>query len=191
MFTAESQVKVIQNYVYNKQVVPEWHHIFIRAIGCNWLVCLAAYLGLAGRDLMSRAMGMWWPVFCFAILGLDHVVANMFFIPMGIWHGTPEVTVGLYIWKGTLFASSSLCSDRDQEETNTLELGIIPSLIGNAIGGGGFCGMYYYFMYLHNQDPVPIDGIYFPADLARLEEGGALPQYESDDCVVTTQEKKK
>ncbi|KAL0475128.1 Formate/nitrite transporter domain-containing protein [Neurospora intermedia] len=168
LFTDPAQVKVIQNLVYNKQVVPEWHQIFIRAIGCNWLVCLAAYLGLAGRDLMSRAMGMWWPVFCFAILGLDHVVVNMFYIPFGIWHHTPGVTVGLYIWKG-----------------------IIPSLLGNVIGGGGFCGMFYYFMYLHNQDPVPIDGIYFPADLAKLEEGGALPQYESDECVVTAQEQKK
>lgn len=70
-------------------------------------------------------------------------------------------------------------------------IGIIPSLLGNVIGGGGFCGMFYYFMYLHNQDPVPIDGIYFPADLAKLEEGGALPQYESDEYVVTTQEQKK
>lgn len=81
---------------------------------------------------------------------------------------------------------------RGVEETNTfLNTGIIPSLLGNVIGGGGFCGMFYYFMYLHNQDPVPIDGIYFPADLAKLEEGGALPQYESDECVVTAQEQKK
>jgi hypothetical protein len=44
---------------------------------------------------------MWWPVFAFVALGLEHVVANMFFIPIGLFLGAPELTVGLYIWKGT------------------------------------------------------------------------------------------
>ena len=43
---------------------------------------------------------------------VDHVVANMFFIPIAIWQDTPDISVGLYIWKG-----------------------IIPALIGNIIGG--------------------------------------------------------
>lgn len=43
---------------------------------------------------------MWWPIFAFVTLGLDHTVANMFYIPLGIWLGTPDLTVGLYIWKG-------------------------------------------------------------------------------------------
>lgn len=42
----------------------------------------------------------------------------MTFIPLAIWVGAPEITVGLYIWKG-----------------------IIPTLLGNIIGGGLFCGM--------------------------------------------------
>jgi len=36
----------------------------------------------------------------------------MFFVPMGIFLGTPGLSVGLYIWKG-----------------------IIPALLGNIIGG--------------------------------------------------------
>jgi formate/nitrite transporter FocA (FNT family) len=43
---------------------------------------------------------MWPPIFAFVALGFDHVIANMFIIPMGIWLGTPDLTVGLYIWKG-------------------------------------------------------------------------------------------
>jgi formate/nitrite transporter FocA (FNT family) len=89
-----------------------WHQIFLRAIGANWLVCLACYLGMSGRDYVSKVVGIWWPTFAFVSLGFDHVVANMFFIPMGIWQDTPKLTVGLYIWKG-----------------------IIPALIGNIIGG--------------------------------------------------------
>lgn len=91
--------------------------VFLRAIGCNWLVCLACYFGLQGRDLASKIVGIWWPTFAFVSLGFDHVVANMTFIPLAIWVGAPEITVGLYIWKG-----------------------IIPTLLGNILGGALFCG---------------------------------------------------
>lgn len=83
-----------------KQVDLQFHQIFLRAIGCNWLVCLACYLGLQAKDLTSKVVGMWWPIFAFVTLGLEHVVANMFFIPMGLFLGTPGLTIPLYIWKG-------------------------------------------------------------------------------------------
>jgi formate/nitrite transporter FocA (FNT family) len=76
-------------YATKKQITPEAHQIFIRAIGCNWLVCLACFLGVQAKDLTSKVIGMWIPVFAFVALGFDHVVANMFFIPLGIWMGTP------------------------------------------------------------------------------------------------------
>lgn len=55
---------------------------------------------MEAKDLVSKVVAMWWPIFAFVSLGLDHVVANMFFIPLGIWLGTPGLTVWLYIWKG-------------------------------------------------------------------------------------------
>lgn len=62
-------------------------------------------------------VGIWFPTFAFVSLGFDHVVANMTFIPLAIWLGAPKITVALYIWKG-----------------------IIPTLLGNIIGGGLFVG---------------------------------------------------
>ncbi|EKG15761.1 Ubiquitin [Macrophomina phaseolina MS6] len=107
------------NFAVAKQNTPSWHQIFLRAIGANWLVCLACYLGMSGRDYASKVMGIWWPTFAFVSLGFDHVVANMFFVPTGIWQGAP-ISVGTYIYKG-----------------------IIPGLIGNVIGGGFFVGCFY------------------------------------------------
>jgi hypothetical protein len=49
----------------------------------------------------------------------------MFFIPMAIFIGHPQITVGMYIYKG-----------------------IIPAGLGNIVGGGIFCGMFYYGMYV-------------------------------------------
>lgn len=101
VFDTDPFLTAVQNFVHKKQAVPTFLQIFLRAIGCNWLVCLACYLGMQGRDLSSKIIGLWWPIFAFVSLGLDHVVANMFIIPLGIWLNTPDVTVGLYIWKGT------------------------------------------------------------------------------------------
>jgi formate/nitrite transporter FocA (FNT family) len=88
-------------YAIKKQVTPEWHQVFLRGIGCNWLVCLAAMLALQAKDLASKVVAMWFPIFGFVALGFDHVVANMFFVPIGIFLGAPGVSVGLYVWKGT------------------------------------------------------------------------------------------
>lgn len=100
VFDTDPFLTAVQNFVHKKQAIPTFHQVFLRAIGCNWLVCLACYLGMQGRDLASKVIGLWWPIFAFVSLGLDHVVANMFLIPMGIWLHTPDVTVALYIWKG-------------------------------------------------------------------------------------------
>ncbi|KAF4464656.1 formate transporter [Fusarium albosuccineum] len=136
VFDASPYKEEVQSLATKKQITPEMHQIFLRAIGCNWLVCLAVFLGTQAKDLASKVIGMWWPIFAFVSLGLDHVVANMFYMPMGIWLHTPDLSVGLYIWKG-----------------------IIPATLGNILGGGLFCGLYYWYMYLLMEDPVKIDGV--------------------------------
>ncbi|KAF1842866.1 uncharacterized protein K460DRAFT_387126 [Cucurbitaria berberidis CBS 394.84] len=125
---------------YKKQIVPAWYQIFLRGIGANWLVCMACYLGCSGRDYFSKVVGIWWPTFAFVSLGFDHVVANMFLIPNAIFHGSPSITVGLYIWKG-----------------------IIPALLGNIIGGGFFVSCLYYYLHLQGHSDVAIDGSYYEA----------------------------
>ncbi|SPN99491.1 probable formate/nitrite family of transporters [Cephalotrichum gorgonifer] len=107
VFNAPAFHDQVVAFVTSKQVKPEWHEIFLRGIGCNWLVALAVFLGMQGRDLSSKIVAMWWPIFAFVALGMDHVVANMCFIPLGIHLGTPGVTVPLYIWKGKAPSSSS------------------------------------------------------------------------------------
>lgn len=72
-------------------------------------------------------------------------VANMFFIPMAIWVGHPQITIGLYIYKG-----------------------IIPVLLGNIVGGGAFCGCYYFIMYSWRQPDVFIGG---PPERQDVEQG--------------------
>lgn len=116
-FAADPFKSQVIAFATKKQVTPDFHEIFLRGIGCNWLVCLACYFAIQGRDLTSKIVGIWWPIFAFVSLGLDHVVANMTFIPLAIWLDAPLITARLYIWKG-----------------------MIPTLLGNIIGGGVFVG---------------------------------------------------
>jgi formate/nitrite transporter len=67
-----------------KAVTPLWHQVFLRAIGASWLVCLACFLASCARSVGGKVVAIWWPVFGFVLLGLDHVVANMFYIPMAV-----------------------------------------------------------------------------------------------------------
>ncbi|KAK4195885.1 putative transporter [Triangularia verruculosa] len=90
-----------------KQIHPQWHQIFLRAIGCNWLVCLSCYLGLQAKDVTSKVAGMWWPIFAFVTMGLEHVVANMFFIPIGIFLGAPGVSALFPPLSGTCLVAVS------------------------------------------------------------------------------------
>ncbi|KAL2069925.1 hypothetical protein VTL71DRAFT_14604 [Oculimacula yallundae] len=126
------------NFATKKQVTPEWHQIFLRGIGANWLVCLAWFLGMSGREYVSKLVGIWFPTFAFVSLGLDHVVANMFFVPNAIFHGSTNISVPYYIWKG-----------------------IIPALIGNIIGGALMVGAFFYYLHLSGENPVLIDGAPF------------------------------
>lgn len=155
------------NFAHTKQLTPHWHQIFLRAIGANWLVCLAVYLGMSGRDYVSKLVGIWWPTFAFVSLGLDHVVANMFFVPMGIWQGAPGITVRLYIWKG-----------------------IIPAFIGNVVGGGLFVGTLYWYLHLSGEGDVAIDGVHFGVTNGARVEGRDLGDFRREEDIESGHSKK-
>lgn len=72
LFDSAVYADEVRAFVTKKQVTPQWHQIFIRAIGANWLVSLACYLGLSGREFTSKVIGIWMPTFAFVSLGFDH-----------------------------------------------------------------------------------------------------------------------
>ena len=60
---------------------------FVRGILCNWLVCMAVYLASFAKDVMGKMVAIWFLISSFVALGLEHSVANMFIIPLGIFSG--------------------------------------------------------------------------------------------------------
>jgi len=93
----------IQDFVITKAVTPNWREIFLRGIGCNWLVCIAVWQGAGARETISKVIVIWFPIWVFVAVGFDHVVANMFSIPLGIMLGA-DLTAAGYIRKSLIAA---------------------------------------------------------------------------------------
>jgi len=58
---------------------------FLKGIGCNYLVNLAILLGICADDAAGKFFGIWFPIMAFVSSGLEHSIANMYFIPAGIF----------------------------------------------------------------------------------------------------------
>eukprot|EP01086_Lenisia_limosa_P009395 TRINITY_DN32789_c0_g1_i1.p1 TRINITY_DN32789_c0_g1~~TRINITY_DN32789_c0_g1_i1.p1 ORF type:complete len:286 (+),score=74.34 TRINITY_DN32789_c0_g1_i1:53-910(+) len=78
--------------------------VFVKAIGCNWLVCLAVWNAMAGGSLLDKALGIYLPVAAFVTLGFEHCVANMFFIPLAMMYDS-SITLSDFIFKNLIFAT--------------------------------------------------------------------------------------
>lgn len=61
--------------------VPE---ALARGILCNALVCMAVWLTQGGRTVTDRILGILFPITAFVAMGLEHSIANWFFLPYGV-----------------------------------------------------------------------------------------------------------
>ncbi|KAF7315584.1 Formate/nitrite transporter [Mycena indigotica] len=92
----------VTSFAVKKAVDPEWHQVFLRGIGCNWLVCAAVWMAAGARETVSKVIVIWIPIWLFVACSFDHVVANMFSVPLGIMFHAPELTVAGYIRKSLI-----------------------------------------------------------------------------------------
>ena len=127
---------------------------FLQAIAlgimCNALVCLAVWLCTSARSTTDKILAIVFPITAFVAAGFEHSVANMYFIPMGLlikdfapgdfWSaaGTTAANYAGLTW-GAFFLKN-----------------LLPVTIGNIIGGAGFVGLAYWFIYLRPQKVVEI-----------------------------------
>lgn len=104
----------------------------VLGILCNLLVCLGVLCSLTAKDTTGRILGAYIPVVLFIIGGFEHCVANMYYIP-----------AGLFALMNPTYAQAAA-----QVNLNTaaLSLGgfimnLIPVTIGNIIGGAGIAAI--------------------------------------------------
>jgi formate transporter len=54
-----------------------------RGLLCNALVCLAVWLAMGARSVADKILAILFPITAFVTLGLEHSIANWFFLPYG------------------------------------------------------------------------------------------------------------
>jgi formate transporter len=57
---------------------------FARGILGNALVCLAVWLAIGGRSVTDKILAIIFPITTFVAVGLEHSIANWFFLPYGL-----------------------------------------------------------------------------------------------------------
>lgn len=117
------KVATAKTVAYQKAGTAGMITVFVKAMLCNWMVCLGVVMGLTSTSTIGKIAGAWMPIMLFFALGFEHSVVNMFVIPMGMMLGAPVSIGQWWIWNE------------------------IPVTLGNLVGGLLFTGMALYVTY--------------------------------------------
>jgi formate/nitrite transporter len=96
---------------------------FVKAILCNWLVCLGVVMAMTSTSTMGKIAAAWLPIVTFFAQGFEHAVVNMFIIPTGMLMGAKVSIFQWWVWNQ------------------------IPVTLGNIVGGLLFTGLALYATY--------------------------------------------
>ncbi|HIJ72829.1 MAG TPA: formate transporter FocA [Candidatus Hydrogenedentes bacterium] len=110
-----------------------------RGIFCNVLVCLAVWLCFSCRTTIGKIVAIVFPITAFVAAGFEHCVANMYFVP-----------VGLFIRSDAAFWAANgvdVAQFADLTWGSFLVANLVPVTIGNVIGGTILVGAVYWLIY--------------------------------------------
>lgn len=98
---------------------------FFRAILCNFCVGVAAWCAQKLQSESAKLIMIWWALFAFIGIGLEHSVANMTLLMLGLFspYAAENAVVG---WGGFVY-------------------NLVPVIIGNWIGGVVLFALPYYY----------------------------------------------
>jgi formate transporter len=114
-------------------------------IMCNALVCLAVWMCFSARTTVDRVFSIIPPIAAFVAAGFEHSIANIYFIPMGLFikAGAPDS-----FWR----AIGKTAADFPQLTWGNFLVGnLVPVTIGNIIGGSILVAAVYWFVFLRNR----------------------------------------
>ena len=114
--------------------------VFVKAVLCNWMVCLGVVMAMTSHSTVGKIVAMWLPVVMFFAQGFEHSVVNMFVIPTGMMMGAKVSVADWWLWNQ------------------------LPVTAGNIVGGLLFTGLFLYWTYPSGKEaPVAPAAIAPPA----------------------------
>jgi formate/nitrite transporter len=104
---------------------------FVKAMLCNWMVCLAVIAPMTTTSTMGKIAAAYMPVFIFFAQGFEHAVVNMFLMPTAMMMGAKITVAQWWLWNQ------------------------IPVTLGNLVGGFLFTGLALYLTH-RPRKPAPL-----------------------------------
>lgn len=134
------------NAAYGKCTI-EFGSAVIMGIFCNVLVCIAVWVSYSSKDVVGKIVAMFFPIWIFVVSGYEHCIANMYFIPMGIFSKNNDAYVQ------AAMSQYGLTADQISQVNwqNFFVTNLIPVTIGNIIGGVVLVGVVYWVVYLNKK----------------------------------------
>jgi len=113
-----------------------WWQAFVLGMFCNALVCMAVWLCYSARSTADKVLAVIPPIAAFVAAGFEHSVANMYFIPYGLFVESTEAfpDVPDLTWSNFLWGN------------------LAPVTLGNIVGGALMVGAIYWFVYLRTRE---------------------------------------
>ena len=112
---------------------------FLLGLLCNWIVCLAVWVSFGADTMTGKIFGIFFPIWLFATSGFEHSIANMYYIPAGLFiksnetflqlSGVSQVALEKLTWGGFFYYN------------------LLPVTLGNIVGGALFVAMAYWYVY--------------------------------------------
>jgi len=112
------------------KVSMDFFEAMFRGMLCNFLVCIAVWMAFAAKTVTGKIVAVFFPVMLFVLCGFEHSVANMYYVPAGIF----SKLLGFGGGEGLTVANMWLNN-------------LIPVTIGNIIGGAFFVSGAYYLSF--------------------------------------------
>jgi formate/nitrite transporter len=107
--------------------------VFVKAMLCNWMVCLAIVAAMTTTSTLGKIACAYMPVFIFFAQGFEHSVVNMFVIPTAMIMGAKITLAEWWLWNQ------------------------IPVTLGNLVGGFIFTGLALYITHKpRGMAPAPL-----------------------------------
>lgn len=106
----------------------------LRGVLCNFLVCIAVWMAFGAQSVAGKIAAVFFPIMVFVLCGFEHSVANMFYVPAGIFETMVNGNAVTGLDVGGFLLNN-----------------LLPVTIGNIIGGALLVGGGYYLVYLRNK----------------------------------------